>query len=59
MSKLGKQERAVELSTAKPGIAELAALANPRLRLDRVALRFVRRLQDALHEAVPDRKTIV
>jgi hypothetical protein len=31
----------------------------PRLRFDRVALRFVRRLQDALSASVPDDRTLV
>jgi hypothetical protein len=33
--------------------------AKPRLRFDRVALRFVEGLQAALHEAVPDGKTLM
>ncbi len=50
---------AVEVTTVKQRIAEHADLTKPRLRFDRVALRLVRRLHDALHEAVPDGKTMV
>jgi hypothetical protein len=38
----------------RPGV-----VAKPRLRFDRVALRFVEGLQAALHEAVPDGRTLV
>ena len=38
----------------KPGL-----VAKPRLRFDRVALRLVEGLQSALHEAVPDGRTLV
>jgi hypothetical protein len=50
---------AVEVTIVKQRIAERADLAKPRLRFDRVALEFVRRLHDALYEAVPDGKTMI
>jgi len=50
---------AVEVTTVKQRVAGRADLAKPGLRFDRVALRFVRRLQDALCEAVPDGKTMI
>jgi hypothetical protein len=56
---IGGKRIAVEVTTVKQRIAERADLTKPRLRFDRVALGLVRRLHDALHEAVPDGKTVI
>ena len=49
---------AVEVTTIRPRIAA-RGLTKPRLRFDRVALGFVRRLQAALGKSVPDGKTLI
>jgi hypothetical protein len=56
---IGGGRIAVEVATLEQRISKQADLAWPRLRFDRVALGFVRRLRDALYEAVPDGKTMV
>jgi hypothetical protein len=43
----------------KQRIAERGGLTKPRLRFDRVALGFVRRLQAALSASVPDGRTLI
>jgi hypothetical protein len=50
---------AVDVTTVKQRIACGTALTKPRLRFDKVALRFIRGLQAALHEAVPDGKVVI
>jgi hypothetical protein len=50
---------AVEVTTTKQGLADRGGPTKPRLRFDRVALRFVRRLQDALSASVPDGNTLI
>ena len=50
---------AVEVTTTKLRIAERGGLTKPRLRFDRVALGFVRRLQAALSASVPDGRTLI
>ena len=50
---------AVEVTTTKQRIADRGGLTKPRLRFDRVALRFVRRLQEALSASVPDGRTLI
>jgi len=50
---------AVEVTTTKQRIADRSGLTTPRLRFDRVALRFVRRLQEALSASVPDGRTLI
>ena len=50
---------AVEVTTTKQRIAERGGLTKPRLRFDRVALGFVRRLQAALSASVPDGRTLI
>jgi hypothetical protein len=54
---LERQGIAFDIARIKPRLAE--SLATVRLRFDRVALRFVRDVQLALHEIVPDGKTLV
>ena len=54
---IARKRIAVEVTTTK--IAGRGGLTKPRLRFDRVALRFVRRLQDALSASVPDGKTLL
>jgi len=56
---VGGQRIAVDIATAGPRIVKQGARAGPRLRFDRVALRFVTGLRGALHEAVPDGTTVV
>jgi hypothetical protein len=67
---LGGGSRAAYLTVAKTRISlEIAAVgsrnagrgtpAKPRLRFDKVAVRFVDDLRSALHEAVPNGKTLV
>lgn len=51
---LARQRIALEVATIKPRF-----VSKPRLRFDRVALGFVRRLQAALSEAVPEGKTVI
>jgi len=48
---------AVDVAAMKPLVA--GRIAKPRLRFDKVALRFVKDLQAALHEAVPDGKAVI
>ena len=43
---IARKRIAVEVTTTKQRIAERGALTKPRPRFDRVALRFVRRLQE-------------
>jgi hypothetical protein len=50
---------AVEVRITKQRIAERGGLTKPRLRFDRVALGFVRRLQAALSASVPDGRTLI
>jgi len=50
---------AVEVTTAKQRLADRGGLTKPRLRFDRVALRVVRRLQEALSASVPDGRTLI
>jgi len=49
----------VEIAAIKLGIAERGGLAKPRLRFDRVALKFVGGLQAALREFVPDGQIVI
>jgi hypothetical protein len=50
---------AVEVTTTTQRIADRGSLTKPRLRFDRVALRLVRRLQEALSASVPDGNTLI
>src|SRR3954464_6672180 len=54
---IARKRIAVEVTTTK--IAGQGGLAKPRLRFDRVALGFVRRLQAALSASVPDGRTLI
>ena len=54
---LARQRIALEVATIKPRLRR--GVSKPRLRFDRVALGFVRRLQAALSEAVPEGKTVI
>lgn len=50
----GKRRICVTVATLGPRM-----VARPQLRFDRVALRLVRRLRDALNEIIPDGKTML
>jgi hypothetical protein len=51
---------AVDITAIRQRVAERGGrLTKPRLRFDRVALGFVRRLQAALREFVPDGETVI
>jgi hypothetical protein len=50
---------AVDVASIEPRIAGRDGLNKPRLRFDRVALRFVEGLQAALHEFVPDGEAVI
>ena len=50
---------AVDVASIKRRIAGRDGLGKPRLRFDRVALRFITGLQAALHEDVPDGDTVI
>jgi hypothetical protein len=54
---LAQQGIAVDTAAIKPGVEE--GLSTVRLRFDRVALRFIGDVQSALHEVVPDGKTLM
>jgi hypothetical protein len=56
---IAEKRIAVEVATIKQRIAERGGPTKARLRFDRVALGFVRGLQVALREAVPDGKTVI
>jgi hypothetical protein len=56
---IARKRIAVEVTTTKQRIADRGALTIPRPRFDRVALRFVRRLQEALSASVPDGRTLI
>jgi hypothetical protein len=56
---IARKRIAVEVTTTKRRLADRGGLMKPRLRFDRVALRFVRRLQDALSASVPDGRTLI
>jgi hypothetical protein len=56
---IARKRIAVEVTTTKRRLADRGGLTKPRLRFDRVALRFVRRLQDALSASVPDGRTLI
>ena len=56
---IARKRIAVEVTTTKRRIADRGALTIPRPRFDRVALRFVRRLQEALSASVPDGRTLI
>jgi hypothetical protein len=56
---IARKRIAVEVTTTKRRLADRSGLMKPRLRFDRVALRFVRRLQDALSASVPDGRTLI
>ena len=56
---IARKRIAVEVTTTKQRIADRGGLTKPRLRFDRVALRFVRRLQEALSASVPDGRTLI
>jgi len=47
---------ALDVATMRPAIANLQ---KPRLRFDKVVLRLMSRLQDALREAIPDGTTVL
>ena len=57
--KIAGKRIAVEVRITKQRIAERGGLTKPRLRFDRVALGFVRRLQAALSASVPDGRTLI
>jgi hypothetical protein len=50
---------AVQLTAIKWRTSGRGSPTKPRLRFDRVALAFVRRLQDSLRQVVPDNKTVI
>lgn len=50
---------AVDVVAIDRGIAQRGDLTEPRLRFDRVALRFVRRLQGVLSGSVPDGEAVI
>jgi hypothetical protein len=50
---------AVDVVSVRQRVAARDGRAKPRLRLDRVALRFVESLQASLREAVPDGNTLI
>jgi hypothetical protein len=50
---------AVEITTIMQRIADRNGITKPRLRHDRVALRFVRDMQSALREPVRDGQTVI
>jgi hypothetical protein len=54
---IARKRIAVEVTTIK--IADRGGPTKPRLRFDRVALRFVRRLQETLSASVPDGRTLI
>ena len=56
---IARKRIAVEVTTTKQRIADRGGLTKPRLRFDRVALGFVRRLQAALSASVPDGRTLI
>ena len=56
---IARKRIAVEVTTTKQRIADQDGLTKPRLRFDRVALGFVRRLQAALSASVPDGRTLI
>jgi hypothetical protein len=56
---IARKRIAVEVTTTKRRIADRGGLTKPRLRFDRVALRLVRRLQEALSASVPDDRTLI
>ena len=56
---IARKRIAVEVTTTKLRIADQDAHTKPRLRFDRVALGFVRRLQAALSASVPDGRTLI
>lgn len=54
---VGGQRVRADVASVTPRVAQGADVTKPRLRFDRVALRLVRRLHDALREGVPDGTT--
>ena len=56
---VGEHRIAVDIASVGSRIAKRDPCARPRLRFDRVALRFVASLRSALHAAVPDGTTVV
>jgi hypothetical protein len=56
---IARKRIAVEVTTTKQRIADRGGRTKTRLRFDRVALRFVRRLQEALSGSVPDDRTLI
>lgn len=56
---IAKKRIALEVTTIRPRVADRGGLTTSRLRFDLVALGFVRRLQAALGESVPDGKTLI
>jgi hypothetical protein len=54
---LERQGIAVDIAAVKPHFE--TSLSTVRLRFDKVALRFIKDVQAALHEVVPDGKTLV
>jgi hypothetical protein len=54
---LERQGIMIDIARIKPQLEE--SLSTVRLRFDREALRFIRDVQSALHEVVPDGKTLV
>jgi hypothetical protein len=56
---IARKRIAVEVTTTKRRIADRGGLTKPRLRFDRIALRLVRRLQEALSASVPDGRTLI
>jgi hypothetical protein len=56
---IARKRIAVEVTTTKRRMADRGGLTKPRLRFDRVALRLVRRLQEALSASVPDGRTLI
>jgi len=56
---IGERRIAVEITTIRQRLVNRGISTKPRLRFDRVAIGFVRRLQIALHDSVPDGKTVI